>query len=487
MGQFKMPSLGADMESGTLTRWLVGPGDQVHRGDVVAVVDTEKSTLEVEVFETGVVDRLLVAEGAEVPVGTPLAVIGAAVGGPVPPAPPAPAPPAPAAAAPAPPAAAPPAPAAAGVAIGPAIPTSTRPALVASPMVRRLAGRLGVDLALVRGSAPGGRITRHDVEAAAGRPPGAPARPFIRSSPRARRLAAERGLDLAAVAGTGPGGAVTVLDVECAGPAAPPPAPAVPAGTGPAVAATQLTGAASQMTGATTRTTGAAPAAGPVEDRQAAMRRAIGALMARSKREVPHYYLSTTADMGPAADWLTRTNLDRPVASRLIMPALLLKAVARAVATVPEMNGSMVDGSFVPAPAVHLGVAISLRGGGLIAPAIHDADRLALGDLMGALRDLVSRARAGRLRSSEMSDPTITVTNLGDLGVESVFGVIYPPQVALVGFGRVAERPWAENGMLGVRPCTTVTLSADHRASDGHRGGLFLTQIAELLRKPEEL
>ncbi|HET9077947.1 MAG TPA: 2-oxo acid dehydrogenase subunit E2, partial [Acidimicrobiales bacterium] len=103
------------------------------------------------------------------------------------------------------------------------------------------------------------------------------------------------------------------------------------------------------------------------------------------------------------------------------------------------------------------------------------------------LRDLVTRARAGRLRGSEMSDPTITVTNLGDLGVEAVFGVIYPPQVALVGFGRVVERPWAENGMLGVRPCTTVTLSADHRASDGHRGGLFLTEIVRLLHKPEEL
>jgi len=132
-------------------------------------------------------------------------------------------------------------------------------------------------------------------------------------------------------------------------------------------------------------------------------------------------------------------------------------------------------------------VAISLRGGGLIAPAIHDADKKTLDELMHDLRDLVKRSRAGRLRSSEMSDPTITVTNLGEQGVECVYGVIYPPQVALVGFGKLVERPWAENGMVGARPVIVATLAADHRASDGHRGGLFLDAIASLLREPEKL
>jgi pyruvate dehydrogenase E2 component (dihydrolipoamide acetyltransferase) len=106
---------------------------------------------------------------------------------------------------------------------------------------------------------------------------------------------------------------------------------------------------------------------------------------------------------------------------------------------------------------------------------------------MGALRDLVSRAKAGVLRGSEMSDPTITVTNLGDQGVDSVIGVIYPPQVALVGFGRVRERPWASGGMVGARPVVTMTLAADHRASDGHAGARFLAAIDELLQKPEDL
>ena len=209
--------------------------------------------------------------------------------------------------------------------------------------------------------------------------------------------------------------------------------------------------------------------------------------MARSKREIPHYYISTTIDMRKASEWLERVNAGRSITDRIVMPVLLLKATARAVATVPEMNGFMVDGQFEASAAVHVGVAISLRGGGVIAPAIHDTAALGLDELMVALRDLVTRARVGRLRSSEMSDPTITVTNLGDLGVDQVFGVIYPPQVALVGFGKVAERPWAEGGLLGARPTVTATLAADHRVSDGHRGGLFLSIIDHLLQAPEDL
>jgi pyruvate dehydrogenase E2 component (dihydrolipoamide acetyltransferase) len=166
---------------------------------------------------------------------------------------------------------------------------------------------------------------------------------------------------------------------------------------------------------------------------------------------------------------------------------LLLKAIALACRDVPAMNGFYVDGAFTAAEHAHLGVAISLRQGGLIAPALHDAETRTLDDLMAGLLDLVKRARVAVLRSSEMSGATITVTNLGDQGADSVFGVIYPPQVALVGFGRIAERVVARDGMLAVRPTVTVTLSADHRVSDGHRGSLFLTTIARLLQEPEKL
>ena len=219
----------------------------------------------------------------------------------------------------------------------------------------------------------------------------------------------------------------------------------------------------------------------------ATLRRAIGALMSRSKKTIPHYYLSTTLDLRAAVDWMQSVNAQRPVASRLVPSALLLKAAALAAKDVPEVNGFYDDGGFRPSASVHLGVAVALRQGGLVAPAIHDADTLPVDVLMEQLRDLVGRARAGRLQRAEMADPTITVTNLGDLGVESVFGVIYPPQVAMVGFGRVLEQPWAQHGMLGVRPAVVATLSADHRVSDGLRGGRYLARIDELLQAPEQL
>jgi pyruvate dehydrogenase E2 component (dihydrolipoamide acetyltransferase) len=267
-------------------------------------------------------------------------------------------------------------------------------------------------------------------------------------SPLARRLAHQLGVDLAQVTGTGTDGAITQADVERAA---------------------------------------AARAVPTAADRQQAMRRAIAALMARSKREIPHYYLETHIDLARALTWLEAENARRPVARRLLPAVLLLRAVALAVREVPEMNGFMADDRFTASRAVHLGVAVSLRQGGLIAPAIRDAEAKDLDQLMADLRDLVTRTRAGVLRSSDMSGPTITVTNLGDRGVETVHGVIYPPQVALVGFGKVTERPWAQDGMLGVRPIVAATLAADHRVSDGHRGGLFLTAIDRLLQRPEEL
>jgi len=406
-----MPSLGADMESGTVLEWLVKPGDAVKRGDIVAVVDTSKAEIEVEIFENGVIGELLVGPGERVPVGTPLATVLAAGtnGAPVPTAvPPAPAPVAPVVVPP-------------QVAPLPAhAPAAHR--LRVSPLARRTAERLSVDLATVTGSGPHGAITRSDVEAVAA-----------------------------------PVTAAAVTE-------APPPVPHA----------------------AVTEAPPPAPPAAPA-DRQKAMRDAIAALMARSKREIPHYYLELQIDMTRAVEWLHEENVRRPLPERLLPSVLLLAAVARVVPDVPELNGYWIDGGFRPGSGVHLGVAISLRGGGLIAPALHDADRMSLDELMDGVRDLVQRARSGRLRGSEMSDPTITVTNLGERGVDLVHGVIYPPQVALVGFGAVRERPWAAEGMLGVRQVVCATLAADHRATDGHTGSRFLTLIDRRLQKPEEL
>ena len=279
----------------------------------------------------------------------------------------------------------------------------------------------------------------------------------VAASPAARRLAAERGIALEHLAGSGPGGAITLADVESASAEAPP---------------------AASPTAPAARRRGFDPAA---------MRQAIAAAMTRSKREIPHYYLSETVEVSAALTRLERLNRDRAPPDRLLPAAMLLRATALALAKFPELNGFWEEGRFRPGDGVHVGWAIALRGGGLMAPAIRDADKRSLGELMAAMRDLVRRARTGGMRSSELTDPTITVTSLGDRGAESVLPIIYPPQVAMVGFGRIVTRPWVVGGAIGPRPVISLTLAGDHRASDGHRGGLLLAEIDRLLQEAETL
>jgi pyruvate dehydrogenase E2 component (dihydrolipoamide acetyltransferase) len=378
MGDFTMPSLGADMKAGILVDWRVKAGDPVRHGDIIAEVETDKGLFEVEVFEDGVVDRILVQPGRDkIPVGTVLATIRA----------------------------------------------EGAPAEIPAAVTEKLAGER------------------------------------VKASPAARKRAAELGIDLTSVHGTGPRGAIGLADVERAA-----------RGEKPAEKA--AAGAEKKKT--------------PAEF-QTGMRRAIAAAMSRSNREIPHYYLETDIDMSRALAWLREENGRRSIKERLLPAVLLVKAVARALEKVPELNGHWIEERLQIKKEVHIGFAIALRQGGLITPALHDADRRSLDQLMTDLNDLIGRTRSGRLRASEMTNATITVTNLGDLGVRTVYGVIYPPQVALVGFGRITDRPWAEKGMLGTRPIVTATLAADHRATDGHLGARFLEALARALEEPEKL
>ncbi|QBY55758.1 dihydrolipoamide acetyltransferase family protein [Cupriavidus oxalaticus] len=368
MIEFRLPSLGADMDEGTLLEWAVQPGDTVKKGQIIAVVDTSKAAIEVETWHDGVVAELLVSRGDKIPVGTLMATL------------------------------------------------------------------------LEPGETPGALQRASGAEQASG----TPGRRMV--SPAARKLALEQGIDVAALTGTGPGAAVTLADVEQAA---------------------------------------HKPSATP-GDRSAEIRKTIGAAMARAKREIPHYYVAETIPLRTALAWLTRENAGRSMSERVLPAVLLIKAVAVALKRFPELNGFFRNGAFSAATAVHVGIAISLRQGGLVAPALLHADSKPVAQLMQELADLVRRCRAGSLRRAELSEPTITITNLGDQGAEQVFGVIYPPQVALVGFGRIIEQPWVEDGAVTVMPALTATLSADHRVSDGHRGALFLTELRELLRHPEE-
>lgn len=286
----------------------------------------------------------------------------------------------------------------------------------------------------------------------------------LKISPSARELARKLGVDPSKVQGTGRGGAITREDIEKT--AAKPMVPLTPTPSPPKRRAE----------------TSGSPA-----ERQARMRQAIAAAMVRSKREIPHYYLSTTIDMHNALVWLAQQNEKRSITDRLLPGVLLVKAVALALRKVPELNAVWEGDHAVQKTDIHVGMAIAMRQGGLIAPALHHADRQSLDDLMKNLRDLVERVRSGGLRGSEMTDATITVTSLGDQGVESLFGIIVPPQVAIVGFGTIVERPWVIDGTIVPRPVLTATLSADHRVSDGHRGAIFLAAVDHLLQEPAQL
>jgi len=381
LSEFRLPALGADMEEGTVVQWNVAPGDAVRRGQVVAVVETDKGAIDVEIFEDGVMRELVVQPGTKVPVGTVLARLETAGES----ASPSPAP-------------------------GPAGAAET---------------------------AAGSRA---------------------RISPAARVRARELGVEVASLTGTGPGGAITIEDVEKAK------RPAQPSREPPAAKA------------------------GEHDMAQAGgMRAAIATAMSRSKREIPHYYLSLTKDVTGAVDWLAARNASVPVTERLLFTALLIKAVALTCRDVQGFSGFYRDGRYEPGPSVHVGVAVALRGGGLVAPAIMDTADKPLPALMEEFRQLVMRARGGRLRASELAAPSIIVTSLGDADVDAVFPIIQPPQVAIVGSGAVSSRPWVVDGKVEPRQLIVLSLGADHRVTDGRLGAQFLAGIAERLAAPGKL
>jgi pyruvate dehydrogenase E2 component (dihydrolipoamide acetyltransferase) len=407
---YELPSLGADMDAGRVVEWIVSVGDVVHRGDVVARVETEKSDIDIEIWRDGVVETMLVEIGAEIAVGTPilrLALDERAV---------------------------------------------DVDQLEESEQLERAGAVGGVrtppwpSVDMERHATPERRTTA--------------GRPVVLASPLARRLAVRHGVALADVAGTGPRGAVVSADIQrCL----------EPTDDVPRITASPRPDDSSRS--------------GTVDP----MRRLIAERMAQSNRDIPHYYLQRDIDVTALTNWLQRENSTRDVSGRLLPAAALVRAVALAVRRHPELNGYWKHDRFEAGESINVAMAISLRRGGLVTPSVNDADTCSLDDTMARLKELVAASRTGSLRSSWMTGATITVTNLGDHGADLVHGVISPPQVALVGFGRPVERPWVVDGQLAIRTVMTATLAADHRATDGVTGSRFLTTLSELLEDPEEL
>jgi pyruvate dehydrogenase E2 component (dihydrolipoamide acetyltransferase) len=380
MIEFQMPSLGADMEDGTLIEWKKKPGDVVKRGDIIAEVETQKGLIEIEVFDEGSIAELLIQEGTKVPVGTKMALI------------------------------------------QPSTIEAEKP-IELHPIMEK--------------------VTVPIIEEKIDIVP-------IKASPLAKKMALENHIDLSKITGTGPDGAITKEDID-------------------AIIKQSETAETEKIST-------------PSE----AIRMAVAAAMSKSNREIPHYYLEKKIDMTKALAWLQEANKQRTVANRLLPVVLFIKAMAKSLKEVPDLNAVWENG-LLQKTEINIGFVVSLRNGGIIVPAISQLDTKSADKIMAALNDLIPRARALKLRSSELSSSTITLTSLGDAGADTVFGIIYPPQVAIVGLGSITEQPFAENGMLGIRSMANVTLAGDHRATDGLTGSQFLNSLDKNLQNPEAL
>lgn len=396
---FELPSLGADMDTGTVLEWYVQVGDEVERGSLVALVSTEKADVDVEIWQEGVVAEFLVELGDEIDVGTPLLRLESVT--------------------------------AQAEARGPELAPRAGPEPFAVPATEQTA------------------------------PPREPqlrAIDRVAASPRARMLAREGNIDLSFVVGTGPGGAVLARDIE----------------------GVRVSWAAAVAVDGAAPVDRAEPA-----DRATAMRRAIAERMAKANTEIPHYHLELDIDLASALAWLDDHNRALDIAHRVLPAALLIKAVGVAARAVPELNGNWAHDQVNTIDGSDVAVVVSLRAGGLVTPKISDVADRSVDDVMADLKEVVTSARRGSVRSSWMTGAGITVTNLGDQGADRVHGVIFPPQVALVGFGRIGQRPWVVDGEIVPRPIVTVSLAGDHRATDGAIGSRFLHSLAEYLQHPE--
>ena len=404
MIEFLMPSLGADMEDGTLVEWRKKPGDPIKRGDIIAEVDTQKGLIEIEVFEEGIVGELLIKEGTKVPVGTPMALINTD---------------------------------------GAKLEIEKKPKPEEQkPEEKQSKIQPTEEATPIRPARQDGEEKR------------------IKASPLARKIAEDNNIALSGITGTGENGAITKHDVEIA-----------------------ITKKGTEIPQEKTLSEPVSEKTVPASE---SVRMAVAAAMSKSNREIPHYYLEKKIDMSTALTWLKETNKTRSVQDRLLPASILIKAVASALDEVPQLNGTWVDGLHLK-NEINIGFVVSLRTGGLIVPTIQQADLKTIDEIMIILKDLIPRARAMKLRSSELSNSTITLTNLGEGGADTVFGVIYPPQVAIVGFGNTTEQAFVENGMLGLRPVITATLAGDHRATDGLIGSRFLASLNKHLQNPNAL
>jgi len=489
--EIKMPALSPTMEQGKLAKWLVKVGDTVRSGDLLAEIETDKATMEFEAVDEGEILAITVPEGTDnVAVGTVIATLSgddATTGAPA--SAPASAPAAATASAAQPVPATAPAPALAASAPAPAVNMQKGDRVIASPLAKRLAAKMGVDLAAVKGTGPNGRIVRADVEAAKGSggasvataaaapPASAPQGGSELVSPMAKRLAAELGVDVAKVKGTGPGGRIVKADIEAAAASG----TAKIGADSPAADASAPVGAEME---AETRALLDARIPHSVE-KLSGMRKTIARRLTQSMQQAPHIYLTVDVQLDKLL--ALRGELNAALESQGIKVSvndLLVKALGRALMQVPECNVAFAGNELIRYNRADISVAVSIPGG-LITPIVSEADTRSLSSIARAMADLAARAKEGRLKSEEYQGGTASLSNMGMMGIKQFTAVINPPQATILAIGAGEKRPWVmPDGTLGIASVMSVTGSFDHRAVDGADGARLMAAFRELCEKP---
>lgn len=454
-----MPQMGYDMQEGTVVRWHKQEGEAVARGEVIAEIETDKATVEYEAYVAGVMRKIVAQEGVTIPVGSLIAVIADPneslpddIGIEELPAatqPPAPAPPT------------------AEAPQATAAPPGSAGEVRASPIARRLARERGIDLALITGTGPGGRIVEEDVLGFQPAPTEAASAPSgeVRASPIARRLARERGIDLSRITGTGPGGRIVeddvlgydVLGYHEAVPAEPS-GDGVPPSDAPGVERVELS----------------------------RMRQTIARVTSDSKRTAPHFYVTAEVDMTKAMNLRRDINDTISADNRVSVNDLIVKASTMAIGRHPKFNSFFREDHLQMNPSINVGIAIALESG-LIVPGIPQCEKKSLVEIAAASRDLAARANSGALRAEEYTGTTYSISNLGMFDVDSFTAIIYPPHAAILAVGTVKEQPVVRGGEITVAQIMKATLSVDHRVADGAEAAQFLSEIKRLLENPVSL
>jgi pyruvate dehydrogenase E2 component (dihydrolipoamide acetyltransferase) len=425
MKTIEMPKMGDTMEEGKILRWLKKEGDPVKKGEFVAEVETEKVNIEIEAFTSGVLRKILIPEGKSAPVGASIALVGAA---------------------------------------DEPLPAGMNGPSIANVLSTPKPGIASTQTSVATPTSDGSHTPVASTITATQR-----RRIFI--SPIARRLAQEHNLDYSHIQGTGPNGRIIRMDVEAALAVQKPPVPAAPV---PAYVEPAPEPVAAVTTG------------DEVEIPLTSMRRAIARRLSQSMQAAPHFYMTSVIDTGKLAALRQQINeyaAKDPSPVKVSFNDLIVKAVARALLRIPEMNVSFAEDRIIQKKQVHIGVAVALEQG-LIVPVVHSADQRGILDIARETQRLAEAARNGKLRPEELSGGTFTVSNLGMFDIESFTAIINPPESAILAVGTITPTPAVVDGQIVIRDRMKVTLSSDHRAIDGAIAARFLQEVKRLLEEP---